>query len=52
VLNAGANALSLYPPVGGKLNAAATNAAVSVAVGKAARAVYCGSLQWMVVVSA
>jgi hypothetical protein len=52
VLNAGANALSLYPPVGDKLNAAATNAAVSVAVGKAARAVYCGSLQWMVVVSA
>jgi hypothetical protein len=52
VLNAGANALALYPPVGHKLNAAAANASVSVAAGKSARALYCGSLQWMVVVSA
>jgi hypothetical protein len=52
VVNAGANALSLYPPVGHKANAAATNAAVSVAVGKSAHAVFAGSGQWVVVVSA
>lgn len=31
VFNAGAQALSLYPPVGGKINALGTNAAYSVA---------------------
>jgi hypothetical protein len=31
VFNGGANALSLYPPVGGKINGLGTNAAYSVA---------------------
>lgn len=52
VINAGANALALYPPVGHSANAGAANAAVSVAVGKSAMAVYCGASQWLVVVSA
>jgi hypothetical protein len=52
VVNAGANALSLYPPTGGILNAAAANAAVSVAAGKSAHAVFAGSGRWVVVVSA
>lgn len=34
VINQGANALSVYPPVGFKIGLAATNAAVSVASGK------------------
>lgn len=52
VVNAGANALSLYPPTGGKINAGATNAAVSVPVGKSAHVVFAGSGQWVAVVSA
>lgn len=36
VYNQGANALSVYPPVGYKIGLAATNAAVSVASGKSA----------------
>lgn len=52
VVNAGANALALYPPTGHQLNAAAANAAVSVAAGKSAHAVYCGASRWVVVVSA
>lgn len=31
VFNGGANALSLYPPTGGKINAVATNGAYSIA---------------------
>lgn len=31
VFNGGANALSLYPPVGGKINGLSTNAAYSIA---------------------
>lgn len=31
VFNGGANALSLYPPTGGKINAVATNSAYSIA---------------------
>lgn len=31
IFNAGANALSLYPPLGGKINAVATNGAYSIA---------------------
>lgn len=34
VINQGANALSVYPPVGFKIGLAATNAAVSIASGK------------------
>lgn len=37
VFNRGANALSVYPPVGGTIDSLATNAAFSVAAGKAAR---------------
>lgn len=37
VRNAGANALSVYPPVNYKINNGATNAAVSVAAGAASR---------------
>lgn len=36
VLNNGANALSVYPPVGGKINALATNAAFSQTAAKSA----------------
>lgn len=35
VRNGGANALSVYPPVGGSINGGSTNAAVSVAATKA-----------------
>jgi hypothetical protein len=52
VLNGGANALSVYPPVGGKINNAADNAALSVAVGKAAKLVRISSTQLLGVVSA
>jgi hypothetical protein len=52
VVNAGANALSLYPPVGHKINAAAANAAVSVPVGKSAQVTFAGGTQWVAVVSA
>lgn len=50
--NWGANALSLYPPVGHKANNGSTNAAVSVPAGKSAHAYYAGALQWIVIVSA
>nr|WP_314859322.1 hypothetical protein [uncultured Undibacterium sp.] len=36
VFNGGANALLVYPPVGGKVNALATNAGFSQAAGKVA----------------
>ena len=36
ILNAGANALSVYPPLGGNINALAANAAFSQTAGKAA----------------
>lgn len=52
VLNAGANALSLYPPTGGVLNAAAANAAVSVPAGKSAIVRAISPLKAVVVVSA
>lgn len=50
--NWGANALSLYPPVGHKANNGAANAAVSIPVGKTFRAYYGGAGQWLVNVSA
>lgn len=51
VVNGGANALSLYPPVGGNINGGSTNAAISVPAGKSA---VCESngLIWIVNVSA
>jgi hypothetical protein len=36
VVNNGANALLVYPPVGSNMNGGATNAAISVPVGKCA----------------
>jgi hypothetical protein len=41
VINAGANALLLYPPVGGKINALGTNAGYSVATATPTVAVTC-----------
>ncbi len=52
VHNGGANALSVYPPSGGKINAAATNAALSVAVGKSVILARITSTQLLAVVSA
>lgn len=37
VVNLGANALVVFPPVGGKIGTAAVNASVSVPAGKSAR---------------
>ena len=52
VANFGANALALYPPVGHKANNGATNAAVSIPVGKVAHAYFMGNSKWLVVISA
>lgn len=47
VYNGGANALLVYPPVGGKINALATNAAVTVGTGTEARFVHhAGITEW------
>lgn len=43
VFNGGANALSLYPPVGGKINALGTNAAYAIATATALCEVTCVS---------
>lgn len=54
VRNGGANALAIYPPVGGTINGAAANTALSVASGKVAH-LFClgnGGLDWIAVVSA
>jgi hypothetical protein len=40
VRNSGANSLSVYPPVGGNINAAGANAAFALAAGKSADFVY------------
>lgn len=52
ISNQGANALSVYPPVGFKIGLAATNAAVSVASGKSAIFVCRGDGNYLAVVSA
>lgn len=46
VANHGANPLSVYPPVGGKMGTAATNTAYSLAAGKTGYFVSVGPLQW------
>lgn len=46
VVNHGANALSVYPASGGKVGTAATNAAYSLAAGKAGYFIYVGLNQW------
>ncbi len=52
IANQGANALSVYPPVGGNINLAATNTAVSVASGKTAYFVAKGNGTYFAVLSA
>ncbi len=51
VYNGGANALTVYPPVGGNINGGTTNAGFSVAAAKAAHFVANG-LTWFAMVSA
>lgn len=51
-INAGANALLVYPPVGHAINALSANAAISVPVGKPWHAIYFGKSQWAVNVGA
>lgn len=52
VVNHGANTLTVYPPTGGKIGTAATNAGFSVAAGKMATFVSLGSGTWAASVSA
>ena len=54
VVNHGANSLSVYPAVGGKISTGATNAAFAVAVGKLAEFVCIGGTgpSWAASVSA
>lgn len=52
VVNGGANALTLYPPVGSKINNGTVNAGVSIPVGKAAHAFFGGGGQVALLVSA
>jgi hypothetical protein len=53
VANLGANALSVYPPVGGAINSLAANTALSVAAGKVAYFIARnGGLNWVGVLSA
>ena len=52
VVNNGANALAVYPPVGFKIGTAATNASVSVAAGKTAMFAARGDGNYFAVVSA
>jgi arabinogalactan endo-1,4-beta-galactosidase len=50
VVNYGANALAIYPPVGGKLNNGTVNAAVSLAVGSKAVCTCIDGLNYFVMV--
>lgn len=52
IVNGGANALLLFPQVGGAISGLAANASISIAVGKSAHAYALTSLNWVVVVSA
>lgn len=52
VVNHGANALSVYPPNGGKIANGSTNAAFSVAASKTAWFLSLGSGNWAALVSA
>lgn len=54
VRNGGANALSLFPPVGGTINAIAANTALSVAAGKDVqlKCVSNSGLTWIALVGA
>jgi hypothetical protein len=52
VFNGGANALAVYPPVGGTINAAAANAAFSVGAGKSATFMSPDGITWVANLSA
>jgi len=52
VVNHGANSLSVYPPVGGKISTGAANAAFAVASGKTAFLVCIDGTNWAASVSA
>lgn len=52
VANLGANALSVYPPVGGNINAGAVNVAFSVPVAKVATFWQTSAVQWIALLSA
>lgn len=53
VANLGANALLVYPPLGGNINGGATNVGFSIPVGKtAALTARVGGLNWIAVLSA
>jgi hypothetical protein len=48
IANHGSNALLVYPPLGGKMGTASTNAGYSLTAGKTGYFLYVGSLQWTV----
>lgn len=50
VANYGANALAIYPPVGGKINNGAANAAISLAANKVAELISLGYGNWLALV--
>ena len=52
IVNNGANTLSVYPPLGFKIGTAATNAAVSIAAGKAGEFVARGDGNYFANISA
>lgn len=52
VANFGANALNVYPPVGGAINNGSANAAVSLAVGKTAHLISLGYGNWLMQIGA
>lgn len=52
IVNSGANALLVFPQVGGSLNSTSANSSVSLAVGKSMHAYALTALNWVVVVSA
>lgn len=52
VVNYGANTLSVYPPVGGKINNGSTNAAVSISANKNASFICIDGLNFIAAISA
>lgn len=52
VFNGGANALLVYPPVGGAINGAAANAGFSVGAGKGAMFITSDGVTWVALLSA
>lgn len=52
IINAGANAVAIYPATGGTVNGLAANASISLPVGKSALCIAINATDWMVNVSA